>query len=153
MSDNFNDIENKILDSVYRRDCEKDLEMKININNFPLTETDNGQKIHEVGYYLERLKRLNYLEFRDKTLLRADGINQKYKNNIYTIWWDDIHISYKGKCYVEKYRKSLSDKILESSKTFILDVGKEIRNKIVSHLATFILGIIVSNLYYFLFLK
>lgn len=153
MSDNLNDIENLILDSIYRKDYEKDLEFKININDFPLTEIENNHKIHEVGYYLERLKRLNYLDFRDKSLLRADGTHEKYKNNIYMIWWDDIHISYKGKCYVEESRKRFSDRVFESSKNLIVDVGKEIRNKIVSHLATFIFGIIVSYLYYFLFIR
>lgn len=119
MSDNLNHIEKKILDSIYSKDYDKDFEMEININDFPLTENDNQLKTHEAGYYLERLKRLNYLDFKDKVFIRADGTNQKYKNNIIIIWWDDIHISYKGKKYVEEYRKSLSDKILESSKNSI----------------------------------
>lgn len=153
MGDNLGEIENKILDSIYCRDYEKDFDIKINTNCFPLTENDENKKSHEAGYYLERLRRLNYLDFKDKALIRADGEDPKYKNNIIMIWWEDIHISYKGKRYVEEYRKNLSDKILESSKKFIADIGREMRNKIVSHLATFILGIFAAYLYYVLFLK
>lgn len=153
MNDNLNEIEIKILDDLYKREFENDFELDIGIDTLPLVEIDNHLKVKEAGYYLERLKRLNYIEYKDKSLLRADGHDNRYKNNIHLIWWDDIHITYKGKKIVENIRKSTWDKVIESGKDFIKDIGKEIRSKVVSHIATFILGIILSYLYYLIFVR
>lgn len=153
MSDNLSKIEIQILDDIYKKDYENNLDLKISIDLLPLNETNNDFKVKEAGYYLERLKRLNYLQFKEKALLRGGGDESKYNNNIHMIWWEDIYITYKGKRFIEEVRKSNWARVKESSKEFIKDIGKEMRSKIISHLASFILGIIVSYLYYLIFIR
>jgi hypothetical protein len=148
MSDNLNDIEFKILDTIYTRDYDRDLGIHINNDSFPLTEQNPKLRSHEAGHYLERLRSLNYLEFSDKAILRAGHTDNKYKNNIYTILWEGIKLSYKGRNYVEQGRKSKFHKFRDSINRFFIDIGKELRSKIISHIVTFLLGMVAAVIYY-----
>lgn len=153
MTDNLSRIEVEILNLIYKKDYENDLEVKINESNISLTETESSKKIHEAGYYIERLKRLNYLDFRKGALFHADGIDSKYKNNIYFISWSDIYITSKGNEYIEKNRLKPSEKIIKSTRKLFMDIGKEIRKNIIFHLAKIILSIIFLVLCYLFFIK
>jgi hypothetical protein len=151
MSDSLNNIEIEILDVLYKRECDGDIDFKIEHTIFSLV--GDATPSQELGFYLEKLKRNNFIDYKESTLLKADGSDNRYRSNVYAILWDGIHISYKGKKFIQEYRLTRIEKTKRSIKKFGYDVLMEIRAKVVSHLATFILGIIASYIYYSLFIK
>ena len=153
VKDILNSIEVTILDYLYKRDYENNLELVISNSILPLIETDVQQQSKEVGFYLEKLKRLNYLEFEGNPFTSGGRSDSKYRNNIIMIWWDKIHITYKGRLLIEEIRQGFWDKVLKGVNNFIRDIVIEIRNKVVSHTATFILGIICAYFYYLIIIK
>ncbi|WP_089862653.1 hypothetical protein [Halanaerobium salsuginis] len=47
MTDNLSRIEVEILNLIYKKDYENDLEVKINESNLSLTEAESSKRIHE----------------------------------------------------------------------------------------------------------
>lgn len=152
MNNNLNEIDMNILNKLFIREFEAELNETFNYNIVPLKETESDKRIKEIGYYLERLKRWNYIEYDSDPFTRGGQKDSIYKNNILMICWDKIHITYKGKVLIEESRKSIWDKVLIVTANFIKDIGNEIRNKLISHIATFILGVFCAYIYYILFL-
>ncbi len=151
MNDNLTKIEIDILDKLYSKEHELNFDIKLNSLIFELKGDANPNQ--EVGFYLERLKRLNYLDYKEKALSRGGQGDNIYQSNVINIWWDDIHISYKGKKYVAEKRLTVLDKVRGSSLQFAKDVLMEIRSRVISHLVTFLFGIVVSYCYYLIFMK
>jgi hypothetical protein len=151
MSDKLSNIENKILEELYKREYEKNLDIEININSLSLSEEENKSKTIEAGYWLKELKRMDYIDFIENQAFHCGGaIHEKYNNNIITIYWKNIHLLYKGKNYVEEIRKTVWDKLFNSFNNFFLDISKEIRSRIISHIVTFILGFVLALIYVYL---
>lgn len=109
MNDNLTKIEIDILDKLYSKEHELNFDIKLNSLIFELKGDANPNQ--EVGFYLERLKRLNYLDYKEKALSRGGQGDNIYQSNVINIWWDDIHISYKGKKYVAEKRLTVLDKV------------------------------------------
>jgi len=151
LNDNLTKIEIDILDKLYSKEHELNFDIKLNSLIFELKGDANPNQ--EVGFYLERLKRLNYLDYKEKALSRGGQGDNIYQSNVINIWWDDIHISYKGKKYVAEKRLTVLDKVRGSSLQFAKDVLMEIRSRVISHLVTFLFGIVVSYCYYLIFMK
>ena len=151
MSNKLSKIEIEVLDVLYKREYDGDLDFKIDDTIFSLK--GDASSSNEIGYYLEKLKRNNYVDYKEASLSKGGIIHNKYRNNIFFIWWDDIYITYEGMKFIGEYRLTSLDKTKRSIKKFIYDVIIEIRTKMISHIATFILGIIVSYIYYLIFIK
>lgn len=151
LDDNISKIEIEILEAIFKKEHEMELDLKLNCSLFTLA--GGALPSQEVGFYLERLRRLNYLDFKDKSLTRAGQRDNRYKSDVINIWWDDIHITYKGKRFVEDNRLTRIDKIRMSFMSFWKDVIAEIRAKAISHLVTFLTGIFASYIYYLIFLR
>lgn len=151
MSDNLSKIEIEILDKLYSKECELDFSIKLNTSIFELS--GDASPNQEIGFYLERLKRLNYLDYKDKALTRGGQSDTKFQSNVINIWWDDIHISYKGKKYIADKRLTVIDKVRRSFLQFAKDIMLEIRSRIISHLVTFLFGVAASYCYYLIFVK
>lgn len=151
MKDNLHKIEIEILEKIYSKEHELDFDINLSASNFNLK--GDALPNQELGFYLERLKRLNYLDFKDKVLSRAGQRDEKYKTNVINIWWDDIHITYKGKKFVQEHQMTVVDKVRLSILEFLKDIKKEMRARIISHIITFLLGISFSYLYYIMLIK
>ena len=151
MSDNLSKIEIEILDKLYSKEYELDFSIKLNSSIFELS--GDASPNQEIGFYLERLKRLNYLDYEEKALTRGGQGDNKYQSNVINIWWDDIHISYKGKKYIADRRLTVLDKVGRSFLQFAKDIMLEIRSRIISHLVTFLFGVAASYCYYLIFMK
>lgn len=151
MSDNLSKIEIDILDKLYSKEHELDFNIKLNSLIFELK--GDASPNQEIGFYLDRLKRKGYLEYSEKALIRGGLSDNKYKSTVLSVCWDDIHISYKGQKYVAEKRLTVLDKVSRSSLQFFKDVLMEIRSRVISHLVTFLFGIVVSYCYYLIFMK
>lgn len=144
----LNLIELEILERLYRRDQDRELETDFSNTVFPLE--GKAEPPQELGYYLARLKREYYIDYPDSSLRRGGGTDNIYKSNVIIIWWDDIHLTRKGRNTVEENRKTVVDKVKESTKRFAIDVAKETRKKLIGLLAAWIFGAL--SLYAYLLL-
>jgi len=151
MEDNFKKLEIEILDALYKRDCNGEIDLHIKEEMFLLK--GDAEPCQEVGYYLDKLKRDNYVDFRESSIRRNGDYDNRYRCNASLIWWDDIHLTYKGKSFISEYRLSRMDKVRRSVKKFFVDILNEFRARIVSHIVSFLLGVIISYSYYLWFIK
>jgi len=149
------DIEKQILYLLYRRDVEDDFGLKINISSLNLQESDSSLKTMEAAYHLNKLKELRYIEigYHPKAFLTGGDDDNKYRNNVILIMWENIKLSNKGRLFVVEDRKTLFDKFKLIITNFFKDMGNELRSKVISHIVTFILGIIVATIYILYFSK
>jgi len=147
---NMNDIEKQILELLYRRDIDDDFELKILTNSLNLTETDNRLQTKEAAYYLNKLKELGFIEigYQPNAFTTGGNVNNKYRNNVTSIMWENVKLTFKGRSYVVECRKTKWDKLKSAITNFFKDIGSELRNKVISHIVTFILGIIATAIYF-----
>jgi hypothetical protein len=152
---NLGEIEYKLLELLYKRDFDNEFDLKFRYEDFPMSETDPGIRIKEMGYYILRLDNLGYLELGNNPPSFIEGgiDNTKYRNNICSIQFQSIKLSYKGRKFIENSRITLSDKMKNGVLNFVKDLGIEVRNKAISHLATFLLGLLTMYIYLTFFKK
>jgi len=148
METKLSNTEIKILELLKKRYFENDFEVELSILNLPLIESNKGLKVKEAAFYIERLIHRGYVYFEGDDFMKNDMSDNKYKSHISLIWFGNLRIYDAGLQYIEEYNLTKVDKIKRSIKKFKSDLGKDLRSKIISHLATFIFGVIATILYY-----
>lgn len=145
----LNSIERSILESYYRLSYEDEFDYQISTDQFDLSEDKADDKVKETGYYLKKLEHNGFLEFKynPKPFLTGGHNHERYRNNISMINWDCISLTYKGKITVEELRITKWDKLKSSVTNFFKDIMSEIRAKVISHIASFVLGFIAALIY------
>jgi hypothetical protein len=148
----LNDIEKEILIYFYERDFNIDSDKKWEIDKFSLKETDNELKIHEITYYIKKLAKTGYLDLGNPWYHGVHQYNEKYNSNVTQLIPSNIEISTYGKELIIELRKTIFTKIRESITEFLLDIFFQMREKVISHLVVFILGMIFLPIIKYFFL-
>jgi hypothetical protein len=96
----LSDLEKQLLTDIYEMDMNKGESPKL--DNYEL-ETIQNERFQEIAYYLEKLKRLELLDYDEsKAFVTGGRKNPKYHNNVLMIWWDKIHVTKEGIKYLGK---------------------------------------------------
>ena|GEM_PF-3640426 len=138
----LNEIEIEILNKLYNRDYLDEYQLSFKPDEFPLTVPKKAMA--ELGHYLERLDKLNYVSLNYNALSTANGFDNKFNNNTIHILWDEIKLEYNGKEFIERKNMTFADKIWDASSNLLSDLLYEFRMRIISHIVSFVLGIGVT---------
>ncbi|KJS18725.1 MAG: hypothetical protein VR72_21130 [Clostridiaceae bacterium BRH_c20a] len=133
--------EKKILFDLYDSQINNCFDIKIHPQNYELSEKDSRSRMQELVYYIKKLDRLGYIDTQNDFIYTGGDKHQKYENNAILIMQNKIHISFKGRLFVEEARKTTKDRISEWLRKISKAVLKQIEEKIISHLVSFILGV------------
>jgi len=95
-------LEREMIIDIY--DADMFPEMPLEIENYTLIEEEPKMKKQEFAFYLNKLKKLGLIKYKEKVAFAKGGSrNDKYNNNVTIICEDEIHIDYKGIKLVERY--------------------------------------------------
>ncbi len=109
MSGELGKIEIEILEALYKREYEEELEFELDYKRFSLR--GDALSSQEFGYYIDKLRRRNYIDCEDSAIIRTYGPKNRYNSNVGGFLWGNINIMRKGKNFVEENRLKAIDKI------------------------------------------
>jgi len=122
-------LEIELLLDIYEMDI--NLGERINENSYELIEQDPKERRQEFIHYLLKLKRFGRIDFDESKTFVCGGIrSEKYRTNVVMIWPENIHILEKGIQEVEEAKKTVMDKVKETAKQGVKEIGSKVYDEV-----------------------
>ncbi len=99
-------LQNKILEDLYLRDVKKNTSIRINEEQYNLSEKGVINRVRELVFSIDKLILLDFITSEPNYYLESDKVSFKYMNNAVEILENRINISPLGIQYVEQISSS-----------------------------------------------
>ncbi|MBI9014548.1 MAG: hypothetical protein JEZ08_20085 [Clostridiales bacterium] len=134
----------KILEDLYKRDVESDVNIKIQTSLYDLDEKDEIMKIRELVYNIDKLIALYFIDVDQNYYIESDFVSFEYMNSAVEIIENRVKISSLGIDYIEARGKTGFKKIYNYLKLWFNRQFVDRPYKLaLTHLISFLLGALV----------